>query len=156
LVAGAPQAERDAIARRFWEVGRLTLEPWITPRLGPQVHPRPHTEVTQVRRSGEDLRVQLSDGENVTVDFITFATGYRADLGSVPYLGGVLDDVAVTDGFPVLDDAFGTTVPALYLTGFAATRDFGPFFGFLRGAATAATLIVDDLLARRGDRRGSV
>src|SRR4051794_5450931 len=151
-----PPAPRGAVARRFWEVGRLTLEPWIPPRLGVQVHRHPHAEVTQVLRTGEDLCVHLSDGDDLTVDFITFATGYRADLGSVPYLGGVLRDVAVTDGFPVLDEAFGTTVPALYVTGFAATRDFGPFFGFIRGAAATATLVVDDLLVRRGDQRVSV
>ena len=28
-----PKSEQDAVARRFWEVGRLTLEYWLTPRL---------------------------------------------------------------------------------------------------------------------------
>jgi cation diffusion facilitator CzcD-associated flavoprotein CzcO len=143
-----PHAEREAIARRFWEVGRLTLEPWITPRLDGRAHPRPRTEVTQVRERGEELEVSLSDGDRLTVDFVVFATGYRADLAAVPYLGDLLGDVVVTDGFPVLDESFGTTAPGLYVTGFSATRDFGPFFGFVRGAVPAATLIVEDLLAR--------
>jgi hypothetical protein len=34
------------------------------------------------------------------------------------------------------------------VTGFAATHDFGPFFGFVKAAPAAATLIVADLLAR--------
>jgi hypothetical protein len=54
----------------------------------------------------------------------------------------------VTDGFPVLDEAFGTSLPGLYLPGFTATRDFGPFFGFVKATPAAATLIVQDLLAR--------
>ncbi len=54
----------------------------------------------------------------------------------------------MTDGFPVLDEAFGTSLPGLYLPGFTATRDFGPFFGFVKGTPTAATLIVQDLLTR--------
>jgi hypothetical protein len=51
----------------------------------------------------------------------------------------------VTDGFPVLDEAFGSSVPGLYFPGFPATRDFGPFFGFARGAPTAAVIIARDL-----------
>jgi hypothetical protein len=38
--------------------------------------------------------------------------------------------------------------PRLYVPGVAATRDFGPFFGFVKGAPAATTLIVEDLLAR--------
>jgi FAD-dependent urate hydroxylase len=48
----------------------------------------------------------------------------------------------------VLDEAFGTSLSGLYLPGFTATRDFGSFFGFVRGTPAAATLIVQDLLAR--------
>jgi hypothetical protein len=36
----------------------------------------------------------------------------------------------------------------LYVTGFSASRDFGPFFGFVKGAPAAATLILRDLLSR--------
>jgi hypothetical protein len=60
----------------------------------------------------------------------------------------VLDRIARTDGFPALDEAFGSSLPGLYLPGFVATRDFGPFFGFVKGAPAAASLIVQDLLAR--------
>jgi len=31
-------------------------------------------------------------------------------------------------------------VPGLFVTGFPATREFGPFFGFVRGCPVAATL----------------
>jgi hypothetical protein len=48
----------------------------------------------------------------------------------------------------VLDEFFGTTVPGLYVTGFSATRDFGPFFGFVKGSPAAATLIVRDHVRR--------
>jgi cation diffusion facilitator CzcD-associated flavoprotein CzcO len=145
-----PPGEKEAIARRFWEVGRLTLEYWLTPRLdaGP-VSLRPGVEVTGVAENGDGaLRVTLSDSTRLAVDAVVLACGYRADLARVPYLSGVLDGVALLDGFPVLDDHFQTTIPGLYITGFSATRDFGPFFGFVRGAPAAATLIVRDLLAR--------
>ena len=74
--------------------------------------------------------------------------GYRADLARVPYLAGVLDRVATADGLPVLDEAFQTSLADLYVTDFSATPDFGPFFGFVRGAPAAAALIVRDLLER--------
>jgi hypothetical protein len=32
--------------------------------------------------------------------------------------------------------------------GFSATRDFGPFFGFVIGSPASATLTVRDLLSR--------
>jgi FAD-dependent urate hydroxylase len=148
---GLPKAEQDAITRRFWEVGRLTLEYWLTPRLAsPAIHRWPGTEVVRAGPTGAggDLRVRLSSGDELRVDQVIFACGYRADLARVPYLAGVLDRVEVADGFPVLDEAFGASLPGLYLPGFAATRDFGPFFGFVRGTSAAATLIVNDLLAR--------
>jgi cation diffusion facilitator CzcD-associated flavoprotein CzcO len=146
-----PEAEQDTITKRFWEVGRLTLEYWLTPRLASQaIHRWPGTEVVQAEPTGADgeLRVRLSSGDDLSVDQVVFASGYRADLARVPYLGGVLDRIEVTDGFPVLDEAFGASLSRLYLPGFVATRDFGPFFGFVKGTSAAAGLIVGDLLAR--------
>ena len=143
--------ERDAIVQRFWEVGRLTLEHWLTPRLASTaIHRWPGTEVVsaQATPAGRELQVRLSNGDRLLVDHVVFACGYQADLARVPYLAGVLDRIQVTDGFPVLDEAFGTSLPGLYLPGFVATRDFGPFFGFVKGTPTAATLIVQDLLTR--------
>jgi cation diffusion facilitator CzcD-associated flavoprotein CzcO len=134
-----PAAERDAVSRRFWEVGRLTLEHWLAPRLTrlPVVR-RAGVEVVAASPSGE---VRLSDGARLHADRIVFACGYRADLARVPYL----PQVSLSDGFPDLDESFGSSLPGLYLPGFQATRDFGPFFGFVRGAAPAARMIARDL-----------
>jgi hypothetical protein len=146
-----PKTEQDAIAKQFWEVGRLTLEYWLTPRLASKtIHRWPGTEVLHVEAmaQGGELGVRLSNGEALLVDHVIFACGYSADLPRVPYLAGVLDRIQLSDGFPALDEAFGTSLSGLYLPGFVATRDFGPFFGFVKGAPAAATLIVQDLLAR--------
>ena len=146
-----PKSEQDAVARRFWEVGRLTLEYWLTPRLARDgIHRWPGTEVVEVTPAGDDeLRVLLSDGTGLAVDRVVFGSGYRAELTKVPYLAGVLKHVKVSSGFPVLDQAFQTSLDGLYVTGFSATQDFGPFFGFVKGSPAAATLIVRDLLSRR-------
>ena len=146
-----PKSEQDAVARRFWEVGRLTLEYWLTPRLAwDGIHRWPGTEVVEVTPAGDDeLRVLLSNGTGLAVDRVVFGSGYRAELTKVPYLAGVLKHVKVSSGFPVLDEAFQTSLDGLYVTGFSATQDFGPFFGFVKGSPAAATLIVRDLLSRR-------
>lgn len=146
-----PKSGQDAIARRFWEVGRLTLEYWLTPRLARDgIHRWPGTEVVEVIPAGDDeLRVLLSNSTALAVDRVVFGSGYRAELTKVPYLAGVLKHVTVSNGFPVLDEAFQTSLDGLYVTGFSATQDFGPFFGFVKGSPAAATLIVRDLLSRR-------
>jgi cation diffusion facilitator CzcD-associated flavoprotein CzcO len=143
-------AEQEAISRQFWEVGRLTLEAWLTPRLQRvNVVRWPGAEIVEAVPTGEQVEVSLSNGERLLVDKVVFATGYRAALSRVPYLAGVLDDIETDEGFPVLDETFETTVRGLYLPGFPATRDFGPFFGFVKGSPAAAALIVQDLLARK-------
>ena len=99
-------------------------------------------------RTDDSISVTLSDGRRLEVDRIVFATGYKADLPRVPYLEGVIGAIAQADGSPVLDTAFQSSLAGLYLSGFAATRDFGPFFGFTKGCPAAAIMIVDDLLRR--------
>lgn len=49
------------------------------------------------------------------------------------------------NGFPALDPAMQSSVPGLYLPGFTAAQDFGPFFGFVKGAPAAAQLIVQEI-----------
>jgi thioredoxin reductase len=139
-----PPAERDSIAQRFWAEGRLKLEPWLTARL-PEgvVHRRPGTSVTICRElPSSEIDVTLSTGEHLVVDHVLLATGYKPKLANVGYLQPLLHRIETTDGFPVLDEHFQTSVAGLFMAGFVATRDFGPFFGFVRGCPAAATLIV--------------
>lgn len=93
-------------------------------------------------------RVRLSDGGELAVDKIVLATGYKADLGRVPYLAGLAGRIEVADGFPVLDETFQASLRGLYLPGFTGTRDFGPFFGFTKGCPAAAELVVRGLSRR--------
>jgi hypothetical protein len=78
------------------------------------------------------------------------------DLSNVTYLA---DEVAsgrlkVDSGFPKLDDNVQTTLPGLYITGQAATRDFGPFFGFIRGCIASARIIVAGVRRSREKEKG--
>jgi cation diffusion facilitator CzcD-associated flavoprotein CzcO len=149
-----PPAERDAVSQRFWAEGRLKLEPWLGPRLAtPAIHCWPQTAVSASHElpSGE-IEASLSNGERLVVDHVLFATGYSADVAKIPYLQGVLENVAIANGSPVLDDHFQSSVAGLFFAGFLAVRDFGPFFGFVRGCAAASTLIVRALTASAARR----
>jgi FAD-dependent urate hydroxylase len=144
-----PDSERERVTRQFWEAGRLTLEWWLAPRLATdQFHRWPGTSVVDIREDTGAVVADLSNGEHLSVDRIVFATGYKANVPNVPYLGGLVDQIDLRDHFPVLDEAFQTSIPGLYITGFAATRDFGPFLGFTKACPAAATLVVESLLRR--------
>jgi cation diffusion facilitator CzcD-associated flavoprotein CzcO len=152
-----PPQEQARIAREFWQVGRLTLEHWIVPRLLPEVvtsHPGRAVTAVAGRRAGQsagsadtEVRLTLSDGSTLTADHVVFASGYRADLERVPYLSCLIDQITVTDGYPNLSEGFETSLAGLWITGFASTRDFGPFYGFTKGCPSSARIAVDEMLA---------
>jgi thioredoxin reductase len=142
-----PEEEQQRIAARFWQVGRLTLEPWLVPRLPASVvTSRPRTEVVGVHASPAQVGLVLSDGSRLEADHVVFASGYAANLARVPYLAGLVDRIGLSSGFPELSEGFETSLAGLYVTGFAATRDFGPFYGFTKGCPSAARVVVEEIL----------
>jgi thioredoxin reductase len=144
---GLTPGVQRSIALEFWQVGRLTLEPWLVSRLRPEVvTSHPGQEVVGVSVGEPDLILTLTDGTPLTADLVVFASGYLADLARVPYLSGVLNRVAVRDGFPELTEGFETSLPGLFVTGFASTRDFGPFYGFTKGCPSSARIAVQEML----------
>jgi thioredoxin reductase len=144
---GLSVERQRAIAAEFWQVGRLTLEPWLVPRIPDAVvTSHPGCAVVDTAVSEHDVTLTLSDGEALSADHVIFASGYRADLARVPYLGGVLDRVSMTEGFPALTEGLETSLAGLYMTGFAATRDFGPFYGFTKGCPSAARIAIADMM----------
>ena len=146
-----PLDRRAAIQEEFWRVGRLTLEPWLAARLDPAiVNVHQQESVVDVSQSASGtITLTLGDASELEVDYLIAATGFRAEMSAVPYLSGLSDRLAVAAGFPVLTEGSETTVPGLYMSGFCATAAFGPFFGFTAGCATAAQIVVNDLLATR-------
>lgn len=142
-------AEQQAIALEFWQVGRLTLEHWLVPRLLPDVvtsHPGTHVATVAGGSTDGESVLTLSDGTTLSADFVVHASGYRADVTAVPYLAPLLDRLGSTDGFPDLGPGMETTVPGLFMTGFVATRDFGPVYGFTKGCPSAAAIAVGEML----------
>lgn len=145
-----PGAERDAITRRFWQEGRLKLEPWLPPRLPAEVvTTRPHTEVEACAETspGAPLVATLSDGERLRVDHVVLATGYRVDMARVPFLRGpLLDALERRDGSPVLGPDFQSSVPGLFVTSMPAARDVGPYMGFTVSVPYTSRILARALL----------
>jgi cation diffusion facilitator CzcD-associated flavoprotein CzcO len=146
-----PPAAQETIRQRFWAEGRLKLEPWLWPRLDhDNVHLWPNTRLASCTElPGGQLRVALDTGATFEIDHVILATGYRVNLHNVPFLAqdGLLDELAVADGFPTLDTHFQSSIPGLYFSGLPATRDFGPFFGFTVGCPAAGKVIVEHVRA---------
>ena len=141
--------DQEKIRRDFWAAGRLILEPWLDARVHqPNIHIHAKTNILTVNPVGEKTYdVTLDDGSAFNVQSIIFATGYRPNMHNVAFLdpATIMDQLAVTDGFPVLNPEFQTNLPNLYITGLAATRDFGPFFGFTVACPVAAKIIAEDV-----------
>jgi FAD-dependent urate hydroxylase len=147
-------AEQDAIRQRFWEAGRARLEPWLAPRIQqPNIHIWGQTNLVECQEASSGaLSVRLDNGAAFDVDHVVLATGYRVDMRNVSFLDRetILEPMPLADGYPVLDPEFQTHVPGLFVTGLAAARDFGPFFGCVVGCPVAARIIGDRLAGCRG------
>jgi FAD-dependent urate hydroxylase len=151
-----PAEERDAISKRFWSEGRLKLEPWLAARIDrSNITDWPLTHVDEYRQEpAGEIVAALSSDRQLSVDHVVLATGYRVRIPAVPYLARshLVGDLHTVDGSPVLDGSFQSSIPGLFFTGFIAARDFGPFFGFVRGCPAAAKIIVSEVKGRLAAR----
>ena len=142
---------RDDLNLKFWNAGRLRLEPWLWPRL--QFDSVKLWPLTIVSECAEDsagaLQIALDSGERIVVDQIILATGYNVDVANVPFLasGNIAAQLQIDDGFPVLDEHFQSSVPGLYFTSMAATQAFGSFFAFTVSTRASAQIIGNALIA---------
>lgn len=139
------QSEKDAIAQRMWSIGRGQLEPWLGERVTrPEIVLHPCTRLTggQPRPDGR-LAVALDDGSTLVVDDVLLATGYKTDVARIPFLarGGLLERIAVTNGYPDLSEDFESSVPGLFFSNRFATKDFGNFYDFTAGCRASARTI---------------
>jgi len=139
------QAEKDAVTKRMWVEGRLKLEPWLAKRITQDtIHLHPQTYVTECKQlPNQELQITLNDNSTHVIDQIILATGYKMDLPRIPMIanGNIVSEIKTTNGFPILDEIFQSSIPNLYFTGLPAAQDFGPFFGFTAAAKTSAKII---------------
>jgi FAD-dependent urate hydroxylase len=97
------------------------------------------------------LRVQRDDGRAIhhTTEYLIAGTGYRVDLGRLPFLDDQLRGrLSLVAGAPALSSSFEASAPDLYFVGLASAHSFGPVMRFLHGTDYSAHRLVSHLLAR--------
>ena len=147
-----PQAEQETIAHHLYIEGRLKLEPWLASRvLRDGIHRWPQTRLSSATETtAGDLAVTLDTGQELAVDHVILATGYKVQIDRLPLLaaGNLLPRLAQRNGFPLLTEHFETSVPNLSMTSMPAAQDFGPFFNFTIAVRASATVIGNAIAGR--------
>jgi len=91
-------------------------------------------------RGGEvQLSVDTADTSiDLVADHVIAATGYRAEVSRLPFLKQVAGDIDTTNGAPVLNRSFESSLPGLHFVGFMGAATFGPSMRFIYGTRFAA------------------
>jgi len=133
----------------LWNEGRLKIEPWLAPRLNhPNVNTWPNTEVIHCKQLNDgSLLVTLSNNQQLTIDHVVYATGYRPNLFNIPFLknSNLIRKIRLNNNQPELNSRFQTNIDGLYITSLGATMQFGSFFGFTVSVRTSSQLIAKSL-----------
>jgi FAD-dependent urate hydroxylase len=144
--------EKQALNQRFWDEGRLKLEPWLKPRIDHDpIKIWPTSQVVSCQQLPQEaLEVTLSVGERLTVDHCILATGYQVNMANIPFLrrGNILPRLHMRNGYPMLDAHFQSNLPGLFITSMAASQAFGAFFcvhGECRGLSAYRRIISKEL-----------
>jgi FAD-dependent urate hydroxylase len=134
----------------------LVLRPAAVRSLLPRLAPARFTLGKQIETasfSHNGIELQLSDGSTRTVDRIVLGTGYRVDLNAIPFLSAELrKSIRTSDGYPYLSGKMESSVRGLYFVGAAAAASFGRMMWLIRGARSAAEIVLPSLVRRRQRR----
>ncbi len=105
------------------------------------------------------LRLRAADGSerDILTDHVIAATGYKVDLGRLPFLSGeIRSKIRTAKGSPVLSPTFESSVPGIYFAGLAAANSFGPVMRFAFGAGFAARRLTEAMAKALVHGRASV
>jgi Pyridine nucleotide-disulphide oxidoreductase len=105
------------------------------------------------------LHLRAMDGgeRDVFAEHVIAATGYKVDLGRLPFLNSeIRSQIKTAGGAPVLSSTFESSVPGLYFAGLASANSFGPVMRFAFGAGFAARRLTEAMVKARVQRPASV
>jgi Pyridine nucleotide-disulphide oxidoreductase len=106
-------------------IGRVPIETGVTPNRA------------EVKNGSVHIIATGPDGSlrEIVTPHVIAATGYRVDLRRLGFLSpNMLARIKEVEQAPVLSTRFETSIPGLYMVGFAAVNDFGPLVRFVLGA----------------------
>ena len=158
LIHALPPALRLAIVRRTLgpSSGYFTRDKVI----GKVTLQAGRTVVSATENDGRvRLRLRDRDGNEETVerDHVILATGYKLDVGRLPFLTpDILAALRTTGKAPALSANFESSVAGLHFVGYASMASFGPVMRFIAGAPHPARRLARHLARRQHPRLSAV
>ncbi|HXP20778.1 MAG TPA: NAD(P)-binding domain-containing protein [Streptosporangiaceae bacterium] len=131
---------------------------WLRSRVEGQfpIHTGQAVRAARQQGGGVQLDLTAADGSRsqLTADHVIAATGYRADLTRLPFLGTeLLADIRTLAGSSVVGPDYQSSVRGLYFIGPAVAPTFGPVMRFVYGSRHAATAVAARLASSAGGMR---
>src|ERR1700761_5867962 len=137
LVRLLPPDIRGEFTRRCLKAGATG---WLKPRFA-NVACNPGRAITGARALGERIALDLDTGARA-FDHVLLGTGYRIDIARLGILAPqLLENIARTEGSPLLGPGLESSVPKLHFVGCYAVKSFGPLLRFIAGAPYAARAV---------------
>jgi FAD-dependent urate hydroxylase len=137
IVRHMPAALREEFSRRCL---KAAASGWLKPRFA-KVRCNTGRTILGARALGDRIALDLDVGERV-FDRVLLGTGYRIDVARLGIFSPqLLDRINRTDGSPLLQPGFESSVPKLHFVGSYAVRSFGPLLRFIAGAPYAARAV---------------
>ena len=131
---------------------------WLRERVDGRLPVLDGHRVTGARPDGGKIMLTVASDrgtEDLSVDHVIAATGYRVDLGRLEFLAPELrDQVRCVAGWPHLTGSFESSVPGLFFTSLMAAESFGPVMRFVCGAGFPARRITEAVAARVKETNG--
>jgi cation diffusion facilitator CzcD-associated flavoprotein CzcO len=128
--------------RRELEVA--TVSDFLVPLVEGKVKQRPNTEIKKAQQTKDGkLNITLSSDENMVIDHLISATGFRFSVDKLPFLKSLSPLICKeVDGTPKVDQHFESSLFGLYFAGPATAYSHGPAFRFIAGVwQTSKTII---------------
>jgi cation diffusion facilitator CzcD-associated flavoprotein CzcO len=143
-----PRRAQDRLATRAI---RPAGSAWLPPRLR-EVDLRLGRWAVEVRAEGGVATLRLDNGDNLTVDHVLCATGYRIDVAAgCPMLAPeIRRALHLVNGYPRLHAGMESSMPGLHFLGAPAAWSFGPLTRFVAGAAFSSRNLTEGI--RNGRR----
>ena len=148
--------------RRQDQAGAQVLGPlgayWLRERVEGQLPVLQGHRVTGARAEGDKIVLTIASStgsQELAVDHVFAATGYRVHLGRLDFLAPELrDQVRCVGGWPHLTGSFESSVPGLFFISLTAAETFGPVMRFVCGAGFAARRVTRAVAARVKEAKG--
>jgi FAD-dependent urate hydroxylase len=127
---------------------------WLRARVEGQFPVRCGQAVNAAAPDGDGVRLTVTaDGtrEELTADHVIAATGYRADLTRLGFLGeDIRSALRPLGGSALVGRGYQSSVPGLYAVGPLVAPSFGPVMRFVYGARHAALAVTRQLAGVTG------